>query len=35
MRYNFTAEQIADPQMGPAAKAVQIHGGREFFARQA
>ena len=29
MRYNFTAEQIADPQMGPAAKAVRacVHCG--------
>ena len=23
MRYNFTAEQIADPQLGPATKAVR------------
>ena len=29
MRYNFTAEQIADPQLGPAAKAVRacVHCG--------
>src|SRR5580658_2624972 len=29
MRYNFTAEQIADPQMGPATKAVRacVHCG--------
>ena len=29
MRYNFTAEQIADPQVGPAAKAVRscVHCG--------
>ncbi|HWA69475.1 MAG TPA: glycolate oxidase subunit GlcF [Rhizomicrobium sp.] len=29
MRYNFTAEQIADPQMGPAAQAVRacVHCG--------
>jgi glycolate oxidase iron-sulfur subunit len=29
MRYNFTAEQIADPQIGPAAKAVRacVHCG--------
>ena len=29
MRYNFTPEQLADPQLGPAAKAVRscVHCG--------